>query len=341
VRFIARLRQLARYPEWIRGLFIFEVRHLGGREGQVNSLQGGLLQHFRITGDEYVSIPAKTLLQNEIMHHLRSSGREGATPECICRACWQGKRAQRKGRMLEMTETTKPGLIKALPLMAIVLVAVIGAFTLRDYLTFETLRENREALLAYRDSHFLLTAVCFIAIYTLIVTFSLPGAAIASMTGGFLFSIFPGTLFNVMAATLGATMIFLAARWGLGDKLAAKMENSQGAVKKIKDGIDENQWSMLFLIRLVPAVPFFVANLVPAMVGVPLYRFVVSTFLGIIPGALVYTSIGAGLGEVFARGETPNPGIIFEPRILLPILGLCALAALPMVLKYISKSKGT
>ena len=135
-------------------------------------------------------------------------------------------------------------------------------------------------------------------------------------------------------------MIFLAARWGLGEKLAAKMESSQGAVKKIKDGIDENQWSMLFLIRLVPAVPFFVANLVPALVGVPLHRFVVSTFLGIIPGAVVYTSVGAGLGEVFARGETPNLGIIFEPHILLPILGLSALALLPVLLKALRGKKG-
>ena len=111
------------------------------------------------------------------------------------------------------------------------------------------------------------------------------------------------------------------------------MDASDGAVKRIKDGIDENQWSMLFLIRLVPAVPFFVANLVPAMVGVPLARFVVSTFFGIIPGGLVYTSAGAGLGEVFARGETPDLGIIFEPHILLPILGLCALAALTIVIR--------
>ena len=113
------------------------------------------------------------------------------------------------------------------------------------------------------------------------------------------------------------------------------MDTSQGLVKKIKDGIDENQWSMLFLIRLVPAVPFFVANLVPSFLEVPLHRFVISTFFGIIPGAVVYTSVGAGLGEVFARGETPNLGIIFEPHILLPILGLCVLAALPIAIKAI------
>lgn len=234
-----------------------------------------------------------------------------------------------------MTDVTKSGFAKNLPLIAILIVAAIGAFTLRDYLSFETLRDNREALLAFRDANFALTVGLFMAAYIVIVAFSLPGATIATLTGGFLFATFPGALFNVTAATIGAVLIFLAARWGLGEKLAAKMEGSEGAVKKIKDGIDENQWSMLFLIRLVPAVPFFVANLVPALVGVPLRRFVISTFLGIIPGGVVYTSVGAGLGEVFERGETPNLGIIFEPQILLPILGLCALAALPIAIKAI------
>lgn len=237
--------------------------------------------------------------------------------------------------MTDMTDAPKRGFSKNLPLIAILAVAAIGAFTLRDYLSFETLRDNREALLAFRDANYVLTAGVFMLAYIVIVAFSLPGATIATLTGGFLFATFPGALFNVTAATIGAVLIFLAARWGLGEKLAAKMEGSEGAVKKIKDGIDENQWSMLFLIRLVPAVPFFVANLVPALVGVPLRRFAISTFLGIIPGGVVYTSVGAGLGEVFARGETPNLGIIFEPQILLPILGLCALAALPIVIKAI------
>lgn len=238
-----------------------------------------------------------------------------------------------------MTEQTKNPILARLPLIAIVIVAVVGAFTLRDYLSFETLRDNRETLLAFRDSNYVLTVIGFIAIYVAIVAFSLPGATIATLAGGFLFATFPGFLFNVIAATTGATLIFLAARMGFGEKLGAKLEDSDGAVKKIKDGIDENQWSMLFLIRLVPAVPFFIANLVPSFLDVPLHRFVISTFLGIIPGSIVYTSVGAGLGEVFARGETPNLGIIFEPHILLPILGLCVLAALPIVIKAITGKK--
>ncbi len=239
-----------------------------------------------------------------------------------------------------MSNTPKSAIAQRIPLITIIVVAVLGAYFLRDYLTFDTLKENREAFLAFRDANYALTVLAFIAAYILIVAFSLPGATIATLTGGFLFSTFPGALFNILAATIGATAIFMAARWGGGEKLAAKMDSSEGAVKKIKSAIDDNQWEALLLIRLVPAVPFFMANLIPALVGVSLFRFVVSTFFGIIPGAVVYTSVGAGLGEVFARGETPNLGIIFEPAILLPILGLSALAALPIILKAVRGKKG-
>ncbi|MGB8622450.1 MAG: TVP38/TMEM64 family protein [Paracoccaceae bacterium] len=239
----------------------------------------------------------------------------------------------------DTTETPKSGLARRLPLVVIIVVAVIGALTLRDYLSFDALARNREALLAFRDAHYLWTALGFMAIYVVIVAFSLPGATVATLTGGFLFGVFPGALFNVTAATIGATAIFLAARWGLGDRLAARMEASEGRVKQIKQGIRDNEISVLFLIRLVPAVPFFVANIIPALVGVSPGRFVFTTFFGIIPGGLVYTWVGAGLGEVFARGERPDLGIIFEPQILGPIMGLCALAALPIALKRLRRRK--
>ena len=223
--------------------------------------------------------------------------------------------------------------LRQAPLIAIAVAALLGLVFLRERLSFEALAENQQALIAYRDAHFALAALGFVAAYVAIVGLSLPGATVASLAGGVLFGLFPGVLFNVVAATLGATLIFLAARMGLGERLAARMEASPGALASLKRRIDRNQWSVLFLMRLVPMVPFFVANLLPALVAVPLHRFVVTTALGIVPGALVFTSVGAGLGEVIARGERPDPGVIFEPAVLGPLLGLAVLAALPMVLK--------
>ena len=117
------------------------------------------------------------------------------------------------------------------------------------------------------------------------------------------------------------------------------MDASEGSLKKLKDGLRENEISVLFLLRLVPAVPFFVANLLPALVGVKFFNFAFTTVLGIIPGALVFTWIGVGLGEVFDRGESPNLSILWEPQVIGPILGLCVLAALPMVIKAIRGKK--
>lgn len=243
--------------------------------------------------------------------------------------------------MTQMSDysSSKSTVLRYLPLVAIAAVALVGLFTLGDVLSFETLRENRETLIAFRDANRTLTVAVFILCYLVIVAFSLPGAAVATLTGGFLFGLFPGVLYNVIGATSGAVVIFLAARWGLGDALKKKLDTTDGRIGKIKKGLDENQWSMLFFIRLVPVVPFFVANLIPALLNVPLWKYVVSTFLGILPGALVYTSVGSGLGAVFAAGESPDLGIIFEPHILWPILGLSALSLLPILIKAVTGKK--
>ncbi|MEM8592332.1 MAG: TVP38/TMEM64 family protein [Pseudomonadota bacterium] len=225
------------------------------------------------------------------------------------------------------------------PIALIALVAGIGVTFFGDYLSFETLRDNREALLAFRDENFFLMTLLFILAYAAIVAFALPGAAFATITGGFLFSLFPGTLFNMVGATLGATATFMAARYGFGDDAAKKLDESEGLMGRIKKGVDQAQWETLFLIRLLPILPFPVANVALSIVGLPLWKYVIGTFIGIAPGAIVYTWIGSGLGEVFARGETPDLGIIREPHILGPILGLAALAVLPILVKMLRGGK--
>ncbi|WP_146346047.1 TVP38/TMEM64 family protein [Falsiphaeobacter marinintestinus] len=234
-----------------------------------------------------------------------------------------------------MTETPRkrPGWLRHLPLMAILTVAVIGSLTLGDYLSFDTLRENQEALLAFRDQNYLGLALGFCALYVVIVAFSLPGAAVMSLTGGFLFGLAAGTVLNITSATIGASVIFLAARLGLGETLSARIDASEGRIQKLKEALKQNEVSVLFLLRLVPVVPFFVANLLPALVGVRFWTFFWTTALGIIPGGIVYTWIGVGVGEVLARGEDPDLSLIWEPYVIGPILGLCALAILPIIIR--------
>lgn len=220
-----------------------------------------------------------------------------------------------------------------LPLILILTGAALGLIFLREQLSFEALARNREALLALRDGHPLLTPALFVAAYVVIVAFSIPGATWITLTGGFLFGLFPGVVYNVSGATIGALVLFLAVRTGLGEGLRARIDASDGAVRRLSDGIRANEVPVLLSMRLIPAVPFFVANLIPAFLAVGTWRFAWTTALGIIPGGLVYTWVGAGLGEVFARGENPDLGIIFEPYVLGPILGLAALSLLPVVFR--------
>ena len=233
-----------------------------------------------------------------------------------------------------MTSQKANGLAAKLPFLIILLAAGVGAFVLRGHFTFEALAQNREKLIAFRDQNFLLAVLAFMLAYSAIVALSLPGATIATLTGGFLFGTFPGVLFNITAATIGATLIFLAAKHGFGARFASKMAERGGAAARLQVAVKENEWSALLIMRLAPVVPFFVANLIPAFVGAKTSRFIITTFFGIMPGGIILTSVGAGLDSVFASGDRPDLSVLFAPQILLPILCLVALSALPIFIKY-------
>lgn len=236
------------------------------------------------------------------------------------------------------SRTTSPAR-RRLPLLIIPVVALAGIFLLRDHLTFEALRDNRDALLAIRDANYALAVVGFVGAYVAIVAFSLPGASVATLTGGFLFGVMPGFVLNVIGAGTGAVLIFLAVRHGLGDRLTRRFDTGSERARKVMQGLRENELSVLFLMRLLPALPFFMVNVVAALGGARLSLFMLTTYLGIMPGTLIYTWIGSGLADVFARGEAPDLSIMLEPHVLGPIAALCVLAALPIVIRAMRKGK--
>lgn len=204
--------------------------------------------------------------------------------------------------------------------------AAFFAFDLDNYLNFETLRENRAFMTEWTSSHRLLSILVYAAIYIAAVAFSLPGGAVMTITGGFLFGPVLATLVTVVSATIGASLLFLAAQTALGDVLRAK---AGPAMQKMREGFRRNELSYMFVLRLVPLFPFFIVNLTPAFLGVSLRSYVIATLFGIIPGTFVFTLVGNGLGAVFDVGGMPDLGIIFKPEILLPILGLAGLALIP------------
>jgi len=226
---------------------------------------------------------------------------------------------------------------RILPLAILALgLGAFFVFDLHSYLSFETLKANREELLDFVDRHRVLAILLYGTGYAVAVAFSFPGASILTIAGGFLLGLTTGTLATVVGATLGATGVFLAARLAFGDLLRKKAGN---AILKMEAGFQENAFHYLLVLRLVPIFPFWIVNLAPALLKVPLRTYITATFLGIVPGTFVYTSIGNGLGAIFDRGETPDLGIVFEPAILIPITGLALLALLPIAIKKIRARK--
>lgn len=227
-----------------------------------------------------------------------------------------------------------PVLRRFLPLavLAVGLIAVI-TLDLGQYLSIDTLRQHRAALTGYVAAHGIVASLVFMALYAVAVALSIPGAAVLTIAAGFLFGIVWGAVLVVTGATIGAVAIFLAARTAVGDLLRRK---AGPTMKKLEAGFHANAFSYLLTLRLIPVVPFWLLNLVPAFLGVPLGTYTLATLIGIIPGTLVYVSVGNGLGATLEAGREPDLGIIFAPEILLPLLGLALLSLAPAVYKKLA-----
>jgi uncharacterized membrane protein YdjX (TVP38/TMEM64 family) len=227
--------------------------------------------------------------------------------------------------------TERRGAGRFLPLAALVAGLVIFfALGLHHYLSFGALAENRDFLMGLVEDHPVTAPLAFMAVYALAVAFSIPGAVILTIAGGFLFGTWAGGIYVVIGATIGAVGVFLAARTAFGEGLRRR---AGPWIARLEAGFRENALSYLLVLRLVPLFPFWLVNLVPAFLGVPLTTYALGTFVGIIPGSFVYASVGNGLGAVFDTGGAPDLAIIFKPEILLPIMGLSLLALIPAVYK--------
>ncbi|WP_421723741.1 TVP38/TMEM64 family protein [Bauldia sp.] len=223
-----------------------------------------------------------------------------------------------------------------------VLAAALVAFFvlgLDAFLTIEALAENRAWLLEQVGDQRWLVALIFVAIYAAAVAVSVPGAAILTIAGGFLFGVVQGTIFAVVGATLGAIGLFLFVRIGLGDSLRSR---AGSGIDKLRQGFQENALGYLLFLRLLPIVPFWLVNLAAALLRVPLRTFAIATAVGIIPGSLVYTSFGNGIGALIEAGQDVNLESILTAEIVLPLVGLALLALAPIVYKKIrgQRAKG-
>ena len=222
-----------------------------------------------------------------------------------------------------------------------VLVAGLLAFWVFDlgrFVSFEGLHVHREALTAWVAARPISGGVVAAVGYALIVAFSLPIASLMSLVVGFLFGQIWGTVIVVVGATVGALAVFTAARSALGGGLRAR---TGPFVRRLQAGFQANAWSYMLILRLVPLFPFWLVNIVPAMLQVPACVFVLTTAIGIVPGSFVFVGLGNGLGHILEAGELPGLAVFAAPEVLMPLVLLAALSALPILYKRWRGAPGT
>lgn len=208
--------------------------------------------------------------------------------------------------------------------------AAFFAFDLDSHVSLSSLAEHRGTLSAFVAENAVTAAVAYVAAYALAVAFSVPGATVLTLAGGFLFGTIAASVYAVAGATAGAVAVFLAARSAFGGILREKAGPWAGRLER---GFRSSAFSYMLFLRLVPLFPFWLVNLVPAVLGVRLSTYALATLIGIVPGAVVYASVGNGLGAVLDAGGTPDLGVLFTADLLLPLLGLALLALLPAAAK--------
>jgi uncharacterized membrane protein YdjX (TVP38/TMEM64 family) len=239
------------------------------------------------------------------------------------------------------------GLRRFVPIGVIVVaMAAIFASGLHRHVSLETLVQHRMAIDAFVEAHCVAAVAGFMAVYVVIVALSIPGASLLTMSAGILFGVAVGAAASVVASTTGATIVFLIARSACGETLARR---AGPLANKIARGFCANAFSYLLFLRLVPAFPFFLVNLAPALVGVKPVTFVAATAIGVVPATFAFAFLGSGLDSVLAAqgaiyraclasGATDcklqfDLGMIVTPQLLAAFAALGVIALIPIVVK--------
>ena len=227
--------------------------------------------------------------------------------------------------------------LRLLPLFVLILLAAAAfILDLGQYLRIESLQANHEQLTEWVSSDRLLAILTFFSVYVGVVLMSVPGPIILTLVGGFLFGPFWGTIITVISATTGATIVFLCAKYSLGE---AFRNRSGRLIQKMEFGFQRNALTYLFILRLVPLFPFGMVNIGAALFRVKLKIFVFATTFGIVPAVYIVSLFGAGLEEIVEAKDGLLLQKIFTPKIIASLIGLAALAATPVVYKSVMRKR--
>ncbi len=215
------------------------------------------------------------------------------------------------------------------PLLLLALALLVAwRLGLTGLLSFPALARDRAELLRLVARYPLAAPVIYVVVYAVAVAVSVPGGAVLTAAGGLLFGIVLGGSLAVLGASLGAVALFLIAKSALRPLV---LRYAGPLAERLRPGIERDGFSYLLALRLIPAFPFWLVNLAPALLGMRLAPYAAATVLGILPATFVFASIGAGLSALLAAGKMADASLIFSPRVLGPLLGLALLSLLPVL----------
>jgi len=196
-----------------------------------------------------------------------------------------------------------------------------------SHLSLHELKDNRFTLHTFVHDHPFEAMAAYVGIYIGVVSLSLPGSLVLTLSGGFLFGPWIGGLVGDLACSAGATVVFVVCRLAAGDSLERRVSPK---IRAVEEGLRKNAFTYLVILRLLPITPSPVVNLAAGIIGMPWRQYVVGTVFGFIPISFIYASLGSGLDKMFDRGEHLGPQIFLAPRIVLPLVGLAVLSILPI-----------
>ncbi|MGR8934233.1 MAG: TVP38/TMEM64 family protein [Gammaproteobacteria bacterium] len=214
-------------------------------------------------------------------------------------------------------------------LLLLMITLTVGLFLFPDgmcWLSFDLFKRYQETLLLYTQRHYWQMFAVSGMVFMLATIFCLPVGMVLSLAVGFLFGRWMGTLLMVIAATFGATAIFWLARYLFSDWAKAQLENCDRGYMLLQ-GFQRNACSYLLFLRLVPVFPFWLVNLAPAFTSVSSRVYILTTFIGIMPGSFVFANLGSSLGGV----ERPAQLLTAETMWTLSLLGVLSL--IPVLIK--------
>ncbi len=204
----------------------------------------------------------------------------------------------------------------------------IAYFLNKDFFKLETFFTNLEFIRDFISQNFLLSIFTFLTLYSFLILCNFPFASILSMINGFLFGTWIGGAISIVGGTLGAFGIFIIAKFFFLEFIKNKFLNKY---TYIENYFNKNDLELMILIRIIPAAPFFVQNLILAGLGAKNKKFFFTTLFGLAPWSFIFGSIGQGLDEIFINKTELNFSLIAQPEYLIP-LGFIAFLIITIIL---------